>query len=274
LTDNSNAETLAPGQKRDLTKMIEISKAPAISRAAAILRVLGKSEQPMGVHGIARELGFVPSTCLHILRALVLEEFVAFDDHTKRYSLDAGLLTLTRQWLKRNRFTDIAQPVLDRIGEAHSVTALGVRIVGLDHIVVVGSSQPGPTFQLSTQIGSRFPAIISATGRCIAAFGNHPMKEVEARFKKIRWDEPPTLEEWRAQVAEAREKGFAVDSGYFISGVTVIAAPVWDSIGRLNHALVVIGLGSILRRSGMEAIERELLAGAQAISRQLGRDGL
>ena len=64
---------------RELAKAVEASKAPAISRAAAVLRLLGKSDAPLGVQTIARELGLVPSTCLYVLRALVAEEFVSFD---------------------------------------------------------------------------------------------------------------------------------------------------------------------------------------------------
>ena len=78
-----------------------MSKAPAISRAAAVLRLLGKTAQPMGVNAIARELGLVPSTCLYVLRALVEEELVAFDENTKRYTLEAGVLSLARGWLRR-----------------------------------------------------------------------------------------------------------------------------------------------------------------------------
>ena len=89
------------------------SKAPAITRAAAILRLLGKSDAPLGVNAIARELGLVPSTCLYVLRALAEEELVAFDADTKRYALEAGVLTLARGWLRRNRFVDLAQPVMD-----------------------------------------------------------------------------------------------------------------------------------------------------------------
>src|SRR6266700_4846498 len=181
---------------RELSRALEASKAPAISRAAAVLRLLGKSDTPLGVQSIARELGLVPSTCLHVLRALVAEEFVFFDPDTKHYSLEAGVLTLARHWLRRNRFTDLAQPALDRIAGAFDVTVLGVHIVGLDHIIVVALSQSGSNFQLSTQIGSRFPALISATGRCIAAFGDHSAAALEARFKTLRWDEPPAFADW------------------------------------------------------------------------------
>src|ERR1700741_2439502 len=132
-----------PRPDRELAKAVESSKAPAISRAAAVLRLLGKSDIPLGVQSVARELGLVPSTCLHVLRALVAVEFVSFDPETKRYSLEAGVLTLARHWLRRDRFNDLAQSSLDRISQTFDVTTLGVHIVGLEHIVVVAVSQSG-----------------------------------------------------------------------------------------------------------------------------------
>ena len=224
-------------QNRELANVLKESKAPAISRAAAILRLLGKSDVPLGLQAIARTLGLVPSTCLYVLRALVAEEFVAFDPDTKRYSLEAGVLTLARHWLRRSQFTDLAQPVLDRVSQAFDVTMLGTHIVGLEHMIVVAVSQSGNNFQLSAQIGSRFPALISATGRCIAAFGDHPEAELQERFAALRWDDPPTFAEWQAQVRQTREQGFAVDAGNYISGVTVVAAPVWTTRAKLRLSL-------------------------------------
>jgi DNA-binding IclR family transcriptional regulator len=254
---------------RELAKAVRASKAPAISRAAAVLRLLGKSDAPIGLQAIARELGLVPSTCLYVLRALVAEELVSFDPDTKRYSLEAGVLTLARHWLRRDRFNDLAQPTLDRLAQRFDVTMLGVHIVGLEHIIVVASSQGGQSFQVSAQIGSRFPALISATGRCIAAFGDYSDAELQTRFKTLRWDEPPTFEEWKAQVAQTRAQGFAIDEGNYIAGVTVLAAPVWKTRGKLSHALVAIGLGSALRRAGLPALQDALVVSARTLSNQL-----
>ncbi len=257
-------------EDRKLAKTLKESKAPAISRAAAILRLLGKSEAPLGLQAIARALGLVPSTCLYVLRALVAEEFVAFDPDTKRYSLEAGVLTLARHWLKRNQFTDLVQPELDRLSQAFDVTMLGVNIVGLDHMIVVAVSQSGNNFQLSAQIGSRFPALISATGRCIAAFGGYPDAELESRFNTLRWDDPPTLDEWKGQVEQTRAQGFGVDEGNYITGVTVVAAPVWKSRGALSHAVVATGIGSALKRTGLPPLQDALLSSAQTLTVQLG----
>jgi len=247
------------------------SKAPAIARAAAILRLLGRSETPLGVHPIARELGLVPSTCLYTLRALAAEELVAFDPETKRYALDAGILTLARHWLQRDTFSNLAQPLLDRISQQHQVTTLGVRIAGLDPIVVVAMAQSGRTLQLSARIGSRFPALISATGRCVAAFGGHADAEIEAHFHRLRWDTPPSFESWQREVAETRSRGWAVDTGNYIAGVTVAAAPVRKDTQPPSHALVAIGVGTAMR-DGLAALRRDLVAASRSLSTRLGSE--
>ncbi len=245
------------------------SKAPAIARAAAILRLLGKSDTPLGVNTIARALGLVPSTCLYVLRGLTEEELVAFDPDTKRYTLDAGVLTLARGWLRRNRFADVIQPALDRLSRDYNVTMLAVQVVGLQHMVVVATSQGSANFQLSAHVGSRFPALISATGRCIAAFGGYPSGELERRFHKLRWDNPPTYADWCEQVAETKRQGYALDRGHYIAGVTVIAAPVTNGRGSLSHALVAVGLASAVERAGVQTIGEHLSAAARTASERL-----
>jgi DNA-binding IclR family transcriptional regulator len=247
------------------------SKAPAIARAAAILRLLGKSETPLGVNSIARALGLVPSTCLYVLRALTDEEFVAFDSDTKRYSLDAGVLTLARGWLRHNAFADVAQSVLEKLAREHGVTMLGVQIVGLEHIIVVAEAQGGVQFQFSAEIGSRFPALISATGRCIAAFGGYARDELASRFEALRWECPPSYAGWLEQIEQTKAHGYAIDPGNYIAGVSVIAAPVLTGGGRPSHALVAVGIAGAVERAGQHNIGRSLLAASRLLSDRMAQ---
>lgn len=245
-----------------------IRDVPAVTRAAAILRLLARSEAPLGVQAIARALSLVPSTCLHILRALAAEELVAFDPATKRYGLGSGVVALARGRLRHDPFGNLAQPVLDRLAARHGATAIGVEVASLEHIVVVAISRPGQALRLQVDIGSRYPALISATGRCIAAFGGHPWPALERRFAALRWQNPPSLAEWRADIAAAAEAGYAVDEGRYIAGVTVIAAPVMLR-GRVSHALVTVGVSEQLRRIGVAMLGEELRAEAADLSRRL-----
>lgn len=248
---------------------VESTKAPAIARAAAILRLLGRSETQLGVQAIARELGLVPSTCLYVLRALADEGLVAFDPVSKLYALDAGVLTLARGWLRRDRFADLVQPVLERLAREFAVTAMGVQIVGASHMVVVATAQGGAGVQISAQVGSRFPALISATGRCLAAFSDLASSEIERGFRKLRWDNPPEFARWLDQVAEVRARGYAVDRGDYIDGVTVLAAPVFDAAGRPRHALVTLGISGAVERTGIATLGAALSANARTITAQL-----
>jgi DNA-binding IclR family transcriptional regulator len=252
------ARRKAPPRRRE-------RQVPAVTRAIAILRLLGKSEAPLGVNSIARALGLVPSTCLHILRVLVAEELIAFDPQTKRYSLHVGIISLARSALRRNSFAERAQPAVDGLARRYSVTAIGVQVVGLDHIVVVAISRAGQGLHLHSEIGSRFPALISATGRCIAAHSRLPWSEIERRFHALRWDNAPKLEQWRADIESARRVGYAVDEGNYIGGVTIIAAPV-TSDGSVSHAVVAVGLSEQLRRAGVKQVGEELRSIAVELS--------
>lgn len=256
-----------------LDETVKSSKAPAIARAAAILRLLGKSEGPLGLQPIARELGLVPSTCLYVLRALVEEGLVAFDPATKRYRLDAGVLTLARQYLRSDPFAELAQGPLDRIAAEHGVTTLGVQISGLDHIVALAVSEGEGNFSLSTRVGSRFPALISATGRCIAAFGRYDQARLRKRFESLRWASPPSFDQWMEQVRETRRQGYAVDAGHYIAGVVVLAAPVWSTGPEPSHALVALGLEGAISAHARDRLGDSLREEAASLSARLG-DGL
>src|SRR3990172_4068824 len=164
----------------------QVRQVPAVTRAVAILRLLGRSEEALGVNAIARALRLIPSTCLHILRVLVAEELVALDPSTKRYRLDTGILTIARSALRRTGFAETVQPELDRLSRRHGVTAIGVQAIGLEHIVVVAISRSDHGLRLHADIGSRFPALISASGRCVAAFCGQPWAALERRLPRLR----------------------------------------------------------------------------------------
>ncbi len=255
-----------------LDTAIRASKAPAIARAAAILRLLGHSDEPLGLQPIARELGLVPSTCLYVLRALAEEELVGFDPATKRYTLGPGVLSLARHWLQRDPFTSLVQPVIADLAGRFSVTCVAVEISGLERIIAVAVAEGPGNFRLSTQVGSRFPALISATGRCIAAFGGHDLERLRPRFEKLRWDNPPDFELWCAQIAETRLQGFAADVGHYIAGVTVLAAPVTRTGSAPTHALVAFALSRTLDAETLPALGRALVEGADKVTRQLAGD--
>jgi DNA-binding IclR family transcriptional regulator len=244
---------------------------PALSRGIAVLRLLAGSDDALGVNEIARALRLVPSTCLHILRVLASERLIVMDPVTKKYTVAAGLVALARSALRHNAFPMVVQADLDALAALHRAAAIAVEASGLDHMIVVALARSPSPVQLQVEIGSRFPALISATGRCIAAFGDYPPADIKARFRKLQWDVPPTLADWQAEVQATREAGFAIDDGQYIRGITIVAAPVGMPNGSIN-ALVVVGLSEQMRELGLTTIGRDLRERATRLSKML-RDG-
>jgi DNA-binding IclR family transcriptional regulator len=247
-------------------KTTRIRPVPAVSRSIAILRLLGKTAAPLGVKAIAQSLGMVTSTCLHILRVLVQEQLVSVDAETKRYRLGIGLLSLARSVIERNSFANVAQPVLDRLSRDWGVTAIGVEVTGLDHMVVVTLSRSQTPFSLHLDVGSRFPALISATGRLIAAFSDRSWSEIEQKFKQLRWQNAPDLKTWRAEVEAVRRKGYSIDRGNYISGVTIVAVPLFDTSNRVGHAIVAAGVANQLDGPRSIALAKRMQVEALSLS--------
>ena len=239
---------------------------PAVSRAIAILRLLARSPEPLGVKALADQLGLVASTCLHILRVLVAEGLVRLDPATRRYSVGNGIATLARAALARDPFPAMAQPALDQLSSRWKVTAIGVEIVALDHMLVLAISRSDAPFRLHVDVGSRFPALISATGRLVAAFGKWQPGELEQRFKKLRWSKAPGYRRWLQQVAQVRERSYSLDEGDYIAGVTLIAVPVFNGLGELSHALVAAEVGETSGPRARRGLTEDLLATARQIS--------
>jgi len=107
-----------------------------------------------------------------VLRALVEEGFVTFDDQKKTYNTGVGLLTLVRDAMASSPFPRVVQPVLDEIATEQHVTAAALEVDARERMVVVALARSDAFISLHLNIGARFPAMLSATGRCVAAASN------------------------------------------------------------------------------------------------------
>ncbi len=242
---------------------------PAVTRAVAILRLLSRSRTPLALKTIAQSLDLVPSTALHILRALVAEQLLHFDPLSRQYRLGTGMLPLARAVLDHDDFSSVVRPKLEELSRRHGLTVIGVEVPDLDHMVVVALARAQTPVRLHVDVGSRFPALISATGRCVAAFSSYPWDEIETRFRRLRWDNAPSYTTWRREVESVRRQGFSIDRGNYIAGVTIVAVPVVNHRGTISHTIAAVGLGSQLKRARLLALARDMRDAAREVAVQL-----
>lgn len=173
------------------------SRAPAVNRAIRILHVVADSPVPLGVNAVARAVD-VPSSCLHILRALEEEGLLACDPESKRYSLGLGLVTLARTALNWPAHAPLLPKELDRLARISGATAIAAQLAPRDRMVIVAVSHGPGTFGVHFDIGRRFPSYVSATGRCVAAHSGLGRAALYRKFDALIWDEPPRFNDWLA----------------------------------------------------------------------------
>jgi DNA-binding IclR family transcriptional regulator len=267
----TQTKDLAPAPKTKAP--VRVRPVPAVSRSIAILRLLGDAKQGLGVKAIADTLALVPSTCLHILRVLVSEDLVRVDPATKRYTLSGGMISLARSVLAGSGFAQLAQPALDRLASRHGVTAMGVEITARQGVVVLALSKSNQPFRLHTDVGSQFNHLVSATGRLIAAYSGDNWTQLRKQFTAIEWDKAPSFDAWKKEVELARARGWAVDRDHFISGLTVVAVPIFDAAGRMTNTLVVAGLSSQLNVPTSAQIAATMQQEAKAIAEVMQAGG-
>jgi len=237
----------------------------AVRRAARILRYLGRSELPVGVNQIARDLDIIPSTCLHILRTLTQDSLVAFNSTTKKYRLGHAVLGLARDSIANSTFVQDVQPHLKDLAVRHGVTVTAAELDANDHMVVVALARAPQTLSIHVDVGSRFPALISASGRCYAALSGWPEPELAAKFKKLEWENPPDYETWRAEVAAAGRNGYAADFGNYLRGFVVAAAPIRDSEGHATRAIATVGFLDQLSSEHVFDLAKDVKAAADRL---------
>lgn len=237
----------------------------AVANAIAILRALAQAAQPVGVAWLARETGVSVSTCFNILRTLTHERLISFDVNTKTYAIGAGILELSLPILGANQ-AHIIRPELERLTNAHGTLICLWQFVKTDRIVLIDRVAAPEIVRVEMPEGARLPAFAGAIGRCYAALLNLPEKALRAAFTPVKWQSPPSFDEYCHDAERAREEGFALDTGQLFTGLDTVAALVPDRAGKARLGISGIAITGTKDLQGLRALGNDLCDTADWIS--------
>jgi len=82
----------------------------------------------------------------------------------------------------------------------------------------------------------------------------------------LNWENPPSFDTWSKEVKAVGQKGFAVDRGNYINGISVLAVPIVDSQRRIGHALAALGLADTLTASTLRSLAADMQVEAAALA--------
>jgi DNA-binding IclR family transcriptional regulator len=206
----------------------------SVRHAIAILRHLEEIGRGVGVNPIARALDLSPSSCFNLLKTLADEQLVDFDKVTKLYSLGPGAIALGRRALDPHGSFELVRQRLEGLADRHQVTVGLWRPRRGDQLTLIGYAESAAAFRIHLTVGQRLPSASGAGGRCVMAFSGLDDQAILKRLEAVKWGNPPDPVQYLADVAAAREHGWAMDQGRFIQGVTTIAAPAFGRNGSVE----------------------------------------
>jgi len=153
----------------------------------------------------------------------------------------------------RLRLAVLAQPILDRLGEAlREACSLGT--LDGDEIVYLARSASSRIMSPALNVGRRLPAYCTSIGQVLLA--HLPPGELDAYLARVRFhrytEHTLTSPERLQQVLRTvREAGFAFASQQMEARLCTLAVPVRDTAGNFVAGINVILQGRLLSASDM-----------------------
>lgn len=188
-----------------------------------------------------------------------------------RYRLGMKLFSLGQLAYSHTELISYTRPQLIRLAELCGETSHLVVMDGGTNVIFLDKGVPQSPLHMDVEIGRRYAAHHTATGKAILAF--QPRTTVEQYLRTADFDRltdstlcspEALLDELRA----IRAQGWSADREECIPGLTCFAAPIQDGSGRAAAAISVSG--PTTRMLANEETNRALVQAAAAqISRLL-----
>jgi IclR family acetate operon transcriptional repressor len=244
---------------------------PALEKAMAILDLLGSTTGTHTATEIHTTLGLPKASTFMILN--VLERYQMVKRSTgNRYTIGLRAYELGTRYLASLDIVEVARPHLEALVERTRLTAhLGV-LQG-KHLIYADKAESGGMIRFSTFTGMRADIHTSSLGKAIAA--HMPKADLRALLggTELGAYTPNTITSFTALLAELeriRARGYAVENEEGELGVRCVGAPIWDDTGRVVAAISVTGVLSQIPHERIEPLGAEVMAAANAVSRELG----
>jgi DNA-binding IclR family transcriptional regulator len=220
--------------------------AQLLDRAIGILKQLGESgEGGIKSSEIIDSLGLSGPTAHRIIAALERHGFVERERATKRYRLGLALFALGAKAADGTGLRRICRPALLRLAAATGDTVFLMARSGLNAVCVDRQEGTYVLDSLTGHVGGQIPLGVGSASEAILAF--LPEREVEAVLAANARLYPAfnglTADEIMGALPEIRRRGYAVDQGRLVAGISALAVPLRPA-GRDVIAALTINMTS------------------------------
>lgn len=247
-------------------------KIGSVQRAIDILNLFDSQSPELGMTEIARALKLHKSTSASLVYTLEANGFLQQDPETKKFRLGLKLVERAFAMLDQVEIRRMAYPYLQALRDEWNETVNLAVLDGTD-VVYIERMLGTKALGMRSEVGRRASAHSTALGKAILCC--LPQKQVENYvgeygLPRITAKTITSRKKFLADIAKARECGYAIDDEENEIGGRCIAAPIFDHTGKPIAAVSVSSPLARLPMSEVPKVGLRVCETAKAISRSLG----
>lgn len=239
--------------------------------AFAILEEMAQHSEDCRGTDLATALQMPRTRVFRYLKTLVQMGYVRQDPATSRYRLTLKLFHLGQAIADGTQLTSVARPIMVALRDkvAQTVTLSIPEDAGMRVIDMLRVQAP---VQIITRPGALVSLHASAQGKVALAWGDPKYRD---RIEAALGDQSLALQgrdiAWLdAEIAQARDSGWAVAPEETLPGINAISAPIFDNSGAFIATITIVGSVLHIAPTPSEHMIASVLQAAREISADLG----
>jgi DNA-binding IclR family transcriptional regulator len=231
------------------------STVKSAERLLDVLELLARHTRPVPTMAIARDCGIPKSSAHHLLNVMRDRHFVTYYETERAWGLGVAIFEIGSAYLRSAPLQRLGRHLLEELTRRTADTSHLAMLHGTD-VLYIDKQQPlGNAASLVTEVGVRLPAHLTAVGRAILAELPEPQLKAlydGAPLVRRTGRGPGSLAALRRELAEGRERGYALDAEMVTPGITCVAAPVFSHEG---VPVAAIGLTFVSAQRSAKQVE-------------------
>lgn len=240
----------------------------AVQRAMDILLAFRPGDDGLTVAELLKRVDLSRPTLYRLLATLEAKGLVSSEGEPQRWRLGPAVAQLAHAWSQGMHYEKIALPMMQRLWEnTRETVALHVQ-EGFSRVCIaeLPSTQP---LSFRRGVGYREKLVRGSSGRSILAWLNVESNDLMAYGADNALDAKRCL----AQLQQIRTEGYATSRDELIQGAVAIAAPFFESSGRVVGSLGLFGPSARMNDQIVQSYAAFLREEAALLSKALGFPG-
>lgn len=244
----------------------------SVSRALDVIHLVGLKKGGLGVTEIAKQIDINKSSVYRILYTLAQYGYIEQDDKTGRYKLGYKFLEISSKLLDSIDIRSEAGPFLEQL-ESETNEVIHLVVYDQGEVVYIEKLDGTETLRMHSKVGKRAPMHCTSVGKAILA--NLPsgiVHEIIDR-KGLPMHTDHTITDKDAlfkELIQVKQKGYALDLEENENGITCIATPIFDHLGKVAAAISISGPTTRMTEKRLEQLKQQILDVGLRISVRLG----